>query len=74
MEALLKLFALIVLTAAITFLFGALLYVVVPDQPLLAAIFSPILGVGVVAGGIVFGVDKWAMATVRRTGPWSDAE
>jgi hypothetical protein len=74
MEAILKLYALLMLPAAIAFMSGALIYVAVPDQPLLAATLGPIIGVSVVGGAMLFGVDQWAMATVRRKWPWSDAE
>jgi hypothetical protein len=74
MEAMLKLYALIVLPAAFAFMAGSLIYVAAPEKPLLAATLGPLIGVGVVAGGMILGVDQWAMATVRRTWPWSDAE
>lgn len=74
MEAMLKLYALIVLPAAVAFMAGALIYVTVPEEPLLAATLGPIIGVGVVALGMVLGVDQWAMATVRQMWPWSDTE
>jgi hypothetical protein len=73
MEAMLKLYALIVLPAAIAFMSGALIYVALPEQPLVAATLGPLIGVSVVGGGMLFGVDQWAMRTVRRHWPWSDS-
>jgi hypothetical protein len=71
MEAMLKLYALVVLPAAFAFVAGSLVYVVVPDQPLVAATLGPLVGVGVVAAGVLYGVDQWVMAGVRRRWPWS---